>query len=49
MATAGESSVGDEFEEARDRFEEGALPAPPKIGKGRVESPARETRFREEL
>ena len=50
VLTTGASSVGEEFEEARDGFEEGALPPPPKgLGKGRMESPARETRFHEEL
>ena len=54
LSVAAGSSVGDEFEEARDRFEEGSLPVPPPmtaagLGKGRMDSPARETRFREEL
>ena len=50
-SVAAESSAGDDFEEARDRFDEGALqpPSAAGLGTGRMDSPARETRFREEL
>ena len=47
--TQGSSAGGEEFEEARDRFDVEQLPAPSFPNKSRVESPARETRFKEEL
>ncbi|KAK6434562.1 Eisosome assembly protein [Oleoguttula sp. CCFEE 5521] len=52
--TAGEvekvgSNQTEQFEEARDHFDEGLAPAPAFAGQAKSHSPARETRFREEV
>ncbi|OQO09043.1 hypothetical protein B0A48_05934 [Cryoendolithus antarcticus] len=44
-----ESNKTEQFEEARDHFDEGLAPAPAFAGQAKSHSPARETRFREEV
>jgi hypothetical protein len=39
----------DQFEEARDHFDEGLAPRPNFAGQAKSSSPARETRFKEEV
>ena len=39
----------DQFEEARDHFDEGLAPRPSFGGQAKSASPARETRFKEEV
>lgn len=47
--TSGDEGESDQFEEARDTFDEGLAPQPAFGGQAKSQSPARETRFHEEV